>query len=621
MTRTIRSRFFFVSPWLLAAATGLLILIVVTFTLSNVQREKQLMTDAMLQKGAILMRVVGSGARSAHMADLRRGGWNTDTWDKYVQRVINHLSEDPDVRFLMVVDNQGRVVAHTDSKMIDTVLKKWPESIETAKVENKPGLVYRIKTVEGYGRTFLITRPFMPFRPPMPSMHLYNRSHRESRRSTPSPDMLKNRNRFYREMHSSNNFYSAVIGLDMKEYDNALQHLRFQALMLSMAMLLVGLGGWLSLAAVQGYRLSQKALSDIQAFTGLLVSRLPVGIIATDQQGRVSTWNQAASDMTSISSQQVLGRMVNKYLPRELTAFFSPDPDWFEAEADPNKGREIRLIINGSELVLHCQRIDLRDQEKKYMGRVLLLSDITRLKDLESEMRENERLAAVGRMAAGVAHEVRNPLSSIKGLALLLKGKFSQESREFETTGLLIQEVERMNRTISELLSFARPASLDLQQVDVQELLSETLELVAADTAGEHISTSLQCERNLPAVLADRDRLSQVFINILLNGVQAMEKGGTLEIVARKSSSGKQVELQFRDSGKGIKPEHLSQLFFPYFTTKRGGTGIGLAISQKIIVDHGGTIRVESEPGSGTTVFVLLPVCNLSVSVNNLGEA
>ena len=607
MTRTIRSRFFFVSPWLLAAATGLLILIVVTFTLSNVQREKQLMTDAMLQKGATLMRVVGSGARSAHMADLRRGGWNTGSWNEYVQRIINHVSEDPDVRFLMVIDSQGMVVAHTNSNMIGTIAKKRPEPVETIKLPDKARLIYQVETVEGYGRVFVIFRPFRPFRPTMPSMYLHNQSRCDNEPGAKSPGMLNNRSRFFKRLHSDNHLYSVVVGLDMKGYEKTLQRLYFQALMLSLAMLLVGLGGWLSLAAVQGYRLSQKALSDIQAFTGLLVSRLPVGIIATDQQGRVSTWNQAAADMTSISSQQVLGRMVNKYLPRELSAFFLAEPNSFEPEVEP-EGREIRLIINNCELVLHCQSIDLRDPEDKYMGQVLLLSNITRLKDLESEMRENERLAAVGRMAAGVAHEVRNPLSSIKGLALLLKGTFSRESREFETTGLLIQEVERMNRTISELLSFARPASLDLQQVDVQELLSETLELVAADTAGEHISTSLHCERDLPAVLADRDRLSQVFINILLNGVQAMEQGGTLEIIARKSSSGKQVKVQFKDSGKGIQPEHLSQLFFPYFTTKKGGTGIGLAISQKIIVDHGGTIRVESEPGKGTTVFVQLPV-------------
>ncbi|MEA2115841.1 MAG: ATP-binding protein [Thermodesulfobacteriota bacterium] len=607
MNRTIRSRFFFVSPWLLAAATGLLILIVVTFTLSNVQREKQLMTDAMLQKGATLMRVVGSGARSAHMADLRRGGWNTGSWNEYVQRIINHVSEDPDVRFLTVIDSQGMVVAHTDSNTIGTIIEKRPEPAETVKTPDKARITYQVENVEGYGRVFIIARPFRPFFPAMPSMYLHNQSRCEDETGSKSPGMLNNRSRFYRGLHGGNHLYSVVVGLDMKGYEKSLQRLHFQALMLSLAMLLVGLGGWLSLAAVQGYRLSQKALSDIQAFTGLLVSRLPVGIIATDQQGRVSTWNQAAADMTSISSQKSLGKVVNKYLPRELAAFFSSESESFKSEAEP-EGREIRLVINGCGLVLHCQRIDLRDPEEKYMGQVLLLSDITRLKDLESEMRENERLAAVGRMAAGVAHEVRNPLSSIKGLALLLKGAFSRESREFETTGLLIQEVERMNRTISELLSFARPASLDLQQVDVQELLSETLKLVAADTAGEYISTSLHCEHDLPAVLADRDRLSQVFINIILNGAQAMEPGGTLDIIARTSSSGKQVELQFKDSGKGIESEHMSQLFFPYFTTKKGGTGIGLAISQKIIVDHGGTIRVESEPGSGTTVFVELPV-------------
>ena len=607
MTRTIRTRFFFVSPWLLAAATGLLILFVLTFTLSNVQREKQLMTDAMLQKGATLMRVVGSGARSAHMADLRRGGWNTGPWNEYVQRIINHVSEDPDVRFLMVIDSQGMVVAHTDSNTIGTTMEKKPEPAETLTMPNKARLTYQVETVEGHGRVFIIARPFRPFLPAMPPMYLHNQSRCDNESGAKSPGMSHNRSQFFRELHGGNHLYSVVVGLDMKGYEKSLQRLYFQALVLSLVMLLVGLGGWLSLADVQGYRLSQKALSDIQAFTGLLVSRLPVGIIATDQQGRVSTWNQVAADMTSIPSQQVLGKMVNKFLPRELAVFFSTESDSFQPEAEP-EGREFRLIINGGELVLHCQRIDLRDPEDKYMGQVLLLSDITRLKDLESEMRENERLAAVGRMAAGVAHEVRNPLSSIKGLALLLKGKFSRESREFEATGLLIQEVERMNRTISELLSFARPASLDLQQVDVRELLSETLQVAAADTSSEHIQTSLHCEHDLPKVLADRDRLSQVFINILLNGAQAMEQGGTLEIVARTSSSGKQVELQFRDSGKGIESEHLSQLFFPYFTTKKGGTGIGLAISQKIIVDHGGTIRVESEVGKGTTVFVQLPV-------------
>jgi two-component system sensor histidine kinase HydH len=599
----MRSRFFFVSPWLLAAATGLLILIVLTFTFSNMQREKKLMTDAMLQKGTTLMRVIGSGARSAYLTDLRRGSWNTGTWDQYVQRIINHLSGDPEVLFLLVVDEQNRVVAHTDKDKIGSVMHNLPSLSDSETSGEKPRLIYQVRTVDGYGRTFLVVRPFLPFRPPFSSL----RRHNQLSHGRQQGDALPLVDRFHGRLPGYDHMYMVVVGLDMKGYDGSLQKLRFQALMLSLTMLLVGIGGWLSLSAVQGYRVSQKALSDIQAFAGLLVSRLPVGIIATDRHGRVSTWNHAATEMTAVSSQLTLGKMVNKYLPEELALFFSADLSVQPVAAETG-GKEVRLIINGAERVLHCQLIELSDPTGKYMGKVLLLSDITRLKDLESGIRKNERLAAVGRMAAGVAHEVRNPLSSIKGLALLLKDKFSRDSQEFETTGLLIQEVERMNRTISELLSFARPAALDLRPVDLEELLSDSLQLVSADTASEQIQTSLHCDRDLPMVSADRDRLSQVFINILLNSVQAMEDGGTIDITARRDETGKQVELWFVDSGKGIKSEHLSQLFFPYFTTKSGGTGIGLAISQKIIADHGGNIWVESEQGRGTTVIVELPV-------------
>ncbi len=604
---TMRSRFFFVSPWLLGAATALLILMVVSFTLSTMQREKRLMTGAMLQKGATLMRVVGSGARSAYLADLRRGVWNTAPWNEYLQRIITHLSEDPSVEFLMVLDDQNKVVAHTDQTQLGLNKADFLLSLRASDQLGRPGLFYRTGKLDEYGRIFLVARPFKHLLPAMPSLHLQNMLCPEGERGKKPPDIFNNRGTLHRQPPGRGLTYWAVIGLDMQAYDKSLSRLRFQAMMLSLTMLLVGIGGWLSLAAVQGYRGSQKALSDIQAFTGLVVSRLPVGIIATDRQGRVSTWNQAAADMTMIPARQALGRMVDKYLPVELAKFFDSGIGRRGQHLE-RESREITLAIDDQEKVLLCQLIDLRDPEETFMGQVLLLSDLSRIKDLESEMRENERLAAVGRMAAGVAHEVRNPLSSIKGLALLLKNKFSRQSKDYETTGLLIQEVERMNRTISELLSFARPAALELQQIDICELLSETLQLVSADMASEHITTRLDCVPGLPMVSADRDRLSQVLINILLNGVQAMDQGGVLEITADVKSGEHQLELSFADNGTGIQPEHLAQIFFPYFTTKSGGTGIGLAISQKIIADHGGTIRVESEPGKGTTVTVELPV-------------
>jgi len=239
---------------------------------------------------------------------------------------------------------------------------------------------------------------------------------------------------------------------------------------------------------------------------------------------------------------------------------------------------------------------------------VLLLSDVTELKAMEKEMRQNERLAAVGRMAAGVAHEVRNPLSSVKGLALLLRDKFASSSRESEMATLLVQEVERMNRTISELLSFARPASLALAPVHLEELLRQAARLIDADAASDGISITLTLEEGLPAVMADRDRLNQVFINIMLNGVQSMDQGGELRVAARGAAGGRSVEVIIEDTGSGMDPETMEQVFYPYFTTREDGTGIGLAISQKIISDHGGSIRMESEPGRGTRVTIELPV-------------
>jgi len=211
-------------------------------------------------------------------------------------------------------------------------------------------------------------------------------------------------------------------------------------------------------------------------------------------------------------------------------------------------------------------------------------------------------------MAGGVAHEVRNPLSSIKGLALLLKNKFPAGSKEQSTAELLIQETERMNRTITEMLSFTRPATLNLQQIDLAQLLERSLELIRAEAADNAITTSFDVEAGLLPVLGDVDRLQQVMMNVLINAMQAMEDGGTIAITLKNLQAGGVVELRIHDTGSGIAPDLLSQVFYPYFTTKQGGTGIGLAISQKIIADHGGSIELESEPGKGTTVIVQLPV-------------
>ncbi|HSR36662.1 MAG TPA: ATP-binding protein, partial [Desulfurivibrionaceae bacterium] len=242
------------------------------------------------------------------------------------------------------------------------------------------------------------------------------------------------------------------------------------------------------------------------------------------------------------------------------------------------------------------------------IGRVLLLHDLTRLKTLEKEMRKHERLVSLGKMAAGVAHEVRNPLSSIKGLAALLGSAFAETSQERHSAGLLIQEVERLNRAITELLNYAKPLPLNREPLALEPLLANSLTLIASDAASLGVGVSHAVAPGLPPVLADRDRLNQVLLNLYLNSLQALAQGGTLSVTATTGEKRGTVQIAVRDTGSGIAADILDRIMDPYFTTKPQGSGLGLAMVHKIMDEHGGEVRVTSREGEGTTVSLTLPV-------------
>ncbi len=601
-----RPDYLFSSPWLLAAAGGLLIMIVVTFAFHNLRLEERLMTNAMLQKASTLTRVLHSGARASFLNDLRKDYWNNESWFVHVQRVIDHLAEDPDLLFFMVVDENGKIIAHNNHARIGKVAV-IPELRETGQVEEGPSqIIFTLRETKEFGRVFETVRPLSLVFPsilPLPVRPLA-KGQSPLFFHTPSgaPHPLF---RLLPDSPQKGNPHFVVIGLDTKEFDRTLRRLRMQIFMLSLAMLFVGLGGWFSLSAVQGFRVSQKTLDDMQAFTSLLIAKLPVGVIATDVRGYITTWNQTLSHLTGVKRHDATGRLPQEVLPEELSVFFA-----HKAGGDTIKeGQQVsvRLTLAERRYELVCYPLTIFDSHSQYLGRVLLISDVTEIRGLEQRMRENERLAAVGRMAGGVAHEVRNPLSSIKGLALLLKNKFPMGSREQATAELLIQETERMNRTITEMLSFTRPSALNLTRIDIDHLLGKSMSLIRAEALENKIETTLTVQPGLQPVLGDVDRLQQVLMNVLINAMQAMDKGGRLIITLKNLDEAGGVELKIRDTGPGIDPDLLPQVFYPYFTTKQAGTGLGLAISQKIIADHGGSIELESELGSGTTVIIQLP--------------
>jgi signal transduction histidine kinase len=232
-------------------------------------------------------------------------------------------------------------------------------------------------------------------------------------------------------------------------------------------------------------------------------------------------------------------------------------------------------------------------------------------------MKERERLAALGEMAAGLAHEIRNPLGSIKGAAqyLLPEGEQLGAAKEFLT--IIVDEVNRLNKVVSQFLDYARPYRGDPAPLDVNEVVKKTVQLLPPhDNGGEagRYELALSLGEELPPVRADAEQLRQVFLNLALNALQAMPQGGKLTISsgvrrgARRGEPASFLEIRFRDTGVGIPPSDLKNLFIPFFTTKDKGTGLGLPISQRIVENHGGTIEVRSQQGKGATFTVLLPI-------------
>ncbi|MDU9143709.1 two-component system sensor histidine kinase ZraS [Klebsiella aerogenes] len=226
---------------------------------------------------------------------------------------------------------------------------------------------------------------------------------------------------------------------------------------------------------------------------------------------------------------------------------------------------------------------------------------------LQEAMARKEKLMALGHLAAGVAHEIRNPLSSIKGLAKYFAERTPPGGEAQELALVMAKEADRLNRVVSELLKLVRPAHLNYQPVDINALIHHSLQLVSQDAQSRGIALQFTPRPELTSIKADPDRLNQVLLNLYLNAMQAIGRDGVIHVSASEADR-RRVKIVVKDSGKGMSDEELQAIFTPYFTTKADGTGLGLAVVQNIIEQHGGTIRAESQPGAGAIFTLWLPV-------------
>ncbi|WP_407653374.1 PAS domain-containing sensor histidine kinase [Brevibacillus ruminantium] len=343
-----------------------------------------------------------------------------------------------------------------------------------------------------------------------------------------------------------------------------------------------------------------------QRLVDKLTSDSSLGLFVLDEQGLIVEVSHMACKLLGMNRVDVINKHVDqvfagipedhRLLKRELldgVKLYNMATSW------TNDNQRYELIVDAS---------TLQDDSGKTVGAYFLFKDISNFRSFEQKIERNERLAMIGQIAAGTAHEIRNPLTSIKGFLQMFLQSFSENGmdRERTYTEIMLTEINRINSLVSEFLLLSKPRDVQYAIVDLNIVFEEILPIVESQALLYGIDVQFSSRGNLPLVVGDNELLKQVFINICKNGIEAMGEQGTLNISHHIDPDGDKVSIDIRDTGPGIPLYIVDKIFDPFFTTKEEGTGLGLSVCQKIIHDIGGQIRLSSK-GYGTTFHILLP--------------
>lgn len=336
------------------------------------------------------------------------------------------------------------------------------------------------------------------------------------------------------------------------------------------------------------------------------------GLIALDIDGRITMFNREAQAIFGYQRQDVLGKCFwdvfdSGFIKDNEGHYLSP---LVEALMEGRKYENIpfyRDSAHGERLLLEVDTFPILDEEGNIHGAVSVFKNVTTRREMEEQMQQAEKFAVIGQLAAGLAHEIRNPLTSVRGFVQLLQSRTEGE-KNLEYLGYVVDEIDRVNSLIKEFLLLAKPSAPKKQPTDIEELLEKTVGLMNSAALLQDITVSLEIANPLPVADVDWEQIKQVFINIIQNAFEAMTEGGRLDIRGKYMPRKKQVILEFEDSGPGIPREMLNKVFNPFFTTKDEGSGLGLPVSYKILENHGGNLRIKSTKGKGTTLIMELPV-------------
>jgi two-component system sensor histidine kinase HydH len=570
-----RKRFAAVPAWLIIGAALILIPVFIFMARDSIRRHEEQTTRLLVEKGAAVIRSFEAGARTG--IGMRWGIF-------HLQKLLMETAEQSDIDYIIVTDSHGLIVADSDPLRIGMV---YETGLDLDKTAASGKLSWRrVPNSEG-SDTFEVYRGFLPAQGPRPefSAHFH---FVPPDQTTPPPSGLV-----------------IFAGLNMAPVEEARRQEIHRTTWNAALFLIIVMAGLFSLLLAQGYRAARSSLSRVRAFSDSLVENIPVGLIATDSLGIVTVCNRAAETLFALKEGEASGKPVTGLLPPECGDLFRvPENSSLPAS------QETTCAIDGQDpMTLETVAATLYENDGTLIGKIVIFRDMTEIKRLEEEVTRSRRLASLGGLAAGIAHELRNPLSSIKGFATYFREKSTDIPTDREAAEVMIAEVDRMNRTITQLVDFARPLTMNIATVSLALVIRHALALVAGEAKGQKVAITSKIPEGKWEIPIDADRITQVLLNLFLNAIKAMESGGILMVSLAAQDDGN-FRITVSDTGIGIPAADLPRVFDPYFTTRPAGTGLGLAICHKIIEAHRGEIYIESEQGKGAAAILILPVEN-----------
>jgi len=398
-----------------------------------------------------------------------------------------------------------------------------------------------------------------------------------------------------------------VVGVNLEEYYNRLSQTRRRIILnYSIIMALVLFGIYVIFKLQETY-IVKKTLNEMKVYTSKLLETMDNAVISVDNKGKIKTFNPKSEEIFSKKKEEVLNKDCQEVLNLNILGESIFKKCLLEKK---NISQEIILEEKGlKKKILDLNSSFLTDKSGEITGVVAVIRDVTEIKDLNEEVARHKRLAALGKLSAGIAHEIRNPLSSIRGLAQFVYNSFSKTDERKEDLNTIIQEVDRLNKLVVQVLDFAKLKKPSLTRFSLNDLIRKIAELFKLEIKDKQVKFSLELSPDISQIQADEDQVRQILMNVIINAIQAISKKGEVKIKTEKAllKGEPTIKLIIEDSGIGITEKDFNQIFDPFFSTKEKGSGLGLSIVYKLVEAHQGEIKVESKEGKGTKFVIFLP--------------